>query len=600
MLRALYDYALRNDLTIPAGCAKKTIKAYISLNASGDFIGLEMAEGDEPFICPNIGSLANGPDKSNVLVEKISLVLPEKPNKKSQFFEEALRSAAEKEPRVSACVTALNNEQTVRQILSECERHKLKSTDRISFRVGGESLLDMSTVMDWWQEFRSQFEKNGGTRNRCLITGELTTPVETVPRIQGLHVVGGHASGDSLICFDKNSFCSYGLKKSANAPVSEAAFAAVKDALNQLLSDAPILAGMKFVHWYDKPVLKESDQILSLFGGIDAEDDETEEKEKAAAANQYADALINSVKKGAQPMLPPDEYYILLLTGVGGRVMIRRYEHGSYEALQRNLAQWWNDLALTDIKGTGLAKVNKLTAMYMRLLKRQKSDSQPFKRLSKELAGLAPSILTAILTGGPLPSAVAVKALAYIRSMMVDVDDDAKAPPVPDAMCCQWLKVWLLRENRRNHKEELDMVYYNAEQREPAYHCGAMVAIYGEIQRIAMPNVNAGVIQRYYASASQTPALVLGQMARLSMYHLAKFDSPGLAAYYEKLLNQAAVAIGDQVPATLNLEQQAYFALGYRQMCAEMYRVKSEGRAKNQTTSDEIKSIDQSADNGEE
>lgn len=144
------------------------------------------------------------------------------------------------------------------------------------------------------------------------------------------------------------------------------------------------------------------------------------------------------------------------------------------------------------------------------------------------------------------------------------------------------------------------MVYYNAEQREPAYHCGAMVAIYGEIQRIAMPNVNAGVIQRYYASASQTPALVLGQMARLSMYHLAKFDSPGLAAYYEKLLNQAAVAIGDQVPATLNLEQQAYFALGYRQMCAEMYRVKSEGRAKNQTTSDEIKSIDQSADNGEE
>ena len=55
------------------------------------------------------------------------------------------------------------------------------------------------------------------------------------------------AQGDALICFDKDAFCSYGLKQAANAPVSEEAFAGVKAALDELLKGAPVLAGMKFV-----------------------------------------------------------------------------------------------------------------------------------------------------------------------------------------------------------------------------------------------------------------------------------------------------------------------------------------------------------------
>ena len=48
--------------------------------------------------------------------------------------------------------------------------------------------------------------------------------METVPPVNGLAVVGGHARGDALICFDKSAFCSYDQKKSVNAPVSENAF----------------------------------------------------------------------------------------------------------------------------------------------------------------------------------------------------------------------------------------------------------------------------------------------------------------------------------------------------------------------------------------
>ena len=70
MLRALYDYARRMDLRLPAGYAEKTIKAFLCLTRGGQFVGVRM-DGVNSFRCPDIGSLANGTDKSNLLVEKV-------------------------------------------------------------------------------------------------------------------------------------------------------------------------------------------------------------------------------------------------------------------------------------------------------------------------------------------------------------------------------------------------------------------------------------------------------------------------------------------------------------------------------------------------
>ena len=83
-----------------------------------------------------------------------------------------------------------------------------------------------------------------------------------------------------------------------------------------------------------------------------------------------------------------------------------------------------------------------------------------------------------------------------------------------------------------------------------------------------MPEVNASLIDRYYASAIQTPALVLGQLSRLSNYHVSKLE--GLRTYFTDLRDQTASAIGDTIPTVLAPEQQAYFALGYYQMGAKL------------------------------
>ena len=62
MLKALYDYAMKNNLVLPPGYSNKTIKAYVSLSKKGEFLGIILGD-DTPVLCPDIGSLANGKEK---------------------------------------------------------------------------------------------------------------------------------------------------------------------------------------------------------------------------------------------------------------------------------------------------------------------------------------------------------------------------------------------------------------------------------------------------------------------------------------------------------------------------------------------------------
>jgi CRISPR-associated protein Csd1 len=610
MLKALYDYARQHELILPAGCVKKTIKAFVHLSAEGKFQFVEPVDNLE-LVAPDIGSLANGKDKSNVIVEKRAVVVPEQATAKSSFFLTALEEGGQEEPMLDVCCRALKDERTAAEIRDALDSCNIKPGERITFKVDSRSVLDSPNTIEWWNRWRAQFQKTEGReQTMCLITGAPVIPAVTTAPINGLHIVGGHARGDALICFDKNAFCSYGLKKAANAPVSEEAFAAVKAALDDLLSDAPVLAGMKFVHWYDTDLTKEEDPIRNSldFGYFDDEEDEEEtlsenetrleQMERENDARQRADAVVRSVTTGKQAEALNDvTYYILLLTGVGGRVMIRRYERGNYQELQRKIDQWHQDLRLTNAQGTGNIRSCKLVFRLLRLINWNSEDKKSVKylsvdqkkRLNKELSGITPAILTAILTGSALPDYVAARALTSIRSQLMD-EGNNEINRRTVGYVYQWLKVWLLRKHRLQGQEETIMESYNLSHPSPAYHCGGQMAVYAAIQRAAMPDVNVSVVQRYFASAMQTPALVMGQLSHRSIHHLGKIENRWLADYFQKKLQELSVAAGFEIPVTLTLEEQSYFALGYYQMGAlleQERKEKTEQKAQNRESDQE-------------
>jgi CRISPR-associated protein Csd1 len=122
----------------------------------------------------------------------------------------------------------------------------------------------------------------------------------------------------------------------------------------------------------------------------------------------------------------------------------------------------------------------------------------------------------------------------------------------------------------------------NPESRDPAYLCGRLFAVFDRLQYLALGGVNAGVVERYYASASTTPALVMGRLFRNAQFHLAKAVG-GTATNVSKEFEEIASALGDQFPASLDLEGQGRFALGYYHQKAE-YRRRTAERKEQEAT----------------
>ena len=181
MLNALYQYAVERQLALPVGFVAKTVKAFLCLGADGRFLGLERSDG-RPYAPPDIGSLARGTSRCNPLVEKAGIVVPEAPGAKSDYFRKVLEDGAGALPALGACLTALRDAQTLEAMRCEIEREKIKPGDRVTFRVDGANILELPGLVEWWQAYRVQFtatEKRA--KSLCLITGQPTVPMETVP-----------------------------------------------------------------------------------------------------------------------------------------------------------------------------------------------------------------------------------------------------------------------------------------------------------------------------------------------------------------------------------------------------------------------------------
>ena len=97
------------------------------------------------------------------------------------------------------------------------------------------------------------------------------------------------------------------------------------------------------------------------------------------------------------------------------------------------------------------------------------------------------------------------------------------------------------------------------------------MAALAALQKTALGDVGAGVIQRYFTAASSTPSLVFGRLIRNSQHHLEKIE-PGLRSVIEGRIADIASKIGGHYPKSLGLEGQSMFALGYYQQIAETRR----------------------------
>lgn len=583
MLTELYEYALRKNLAARPGFKPKRVKAYVELGGNGAFLGVSVREKHAPSVyAPDIGAAANGTRYCNPLIEKakIPLGILENPEQdkniptKQAFFLSMLDDGAPYEPRFAVLAKTLRDPDAVQAISAALASEKCKPTDPIGFAVDGVPLEQSSAYYPWWADFRLRFgaaEKE--ILPRCLITGDLAPAMETVPKVSGLSVVGGHTAGDAFLCYDKAAFQSFGFKKSENAPVSEEAMTAVNAALQELIAKAAVLGGAKLVHWYSSDISEEDDPIVFLQDpGGDGEEAAPQDGEEAeASALRASNKLHNALEEGLRPEALSARYYIMPLSGANGRMMVRGWMEGSYESLYRNVTQWFDDLQLVNWNGKGLTKPPKLKGVCTRLLKPGGDPKKVWSRLDEELPNLSNRLLNAIITNAPLPDDIPVRTLRWIRSAMLTEDEKNPVHFEQETLAFQLLKAWLCRKQRMRGDVPIMPVENNEMSRDISYYCGQLMAVYAAIQRKAMPDVGTSVAERYYTSASTSPAFVIGKLSQLAQHHLDKLD-PKLAGFYENKLSEIYSRIGSKtIPALMTVEQQTEFALGYYQQRAAMY-----------------------------
>lgn len=583
MLHELVAYADKHLADSEPGFKTREVRWSIELDGDGRFLNiLPLGDGrrsaDLPR-CPDMhGMVAGG--KSHFLVESAQTVaLLFKANEEDKkiagakirhrFYTRLLRDAAQTYPQLGVLADLLENDNRCDEIRTALATQKAKPSDWVTWRIDGRDPRLETEVQAWWRAWRrSDQDGDSGapqsTRGAaatdpemmlCLLTGLPAKPLLIQPKITGLSGVGGLAMGDSMVSFDKAAFGSYGLNQSANAAMSAEAAQKYVDGLNDLIRNhTRKLANTLVAHWY-KHNLPPEDDPLAFLAGMDADE------QSEAAALAAARRLLDAIRAGARPDLADNHYYALTLSGAAGRVMVRDWMEGQFEHLVGHIAAWFSDLQIVARDGNGNARDPKFMAVCGALVRDLKDLPAP----------TAATLWKVAVQDLPIPQPLMAQALARFRADLVDKDQ----PPFNHARM-GLIKAYFVR--RKPGGDTTMNATYNPNHPAAAYHCGGLLALLANLQRAALGDVGAGVVQRFYAAASQTPGLVLGRLVANARNHLAKLE-PGLAWWYEERIAEIMSGLGDAAPRILDLEGQGLFALGYYQKLAQL-------RAGNKSTTD--------------
>ncbi len=598
MLHLLADYARDIGLAAEPGFVAKEIRWCLLFKKDGTFSEVvDLSGGDKKSKgllfpkCPALSHselIGGSSGRSQVLYESaqiIALMFKENDTDKDKdriqgkhnFFVSSLADCAQHAmPELANVAKTLSDKASCTQIAAALKEKKAKPSDKVTIAVDFARPLDSSAWHDWWRNFRIKLadstDKKKPKKKKAdaslmldFITGETITPCLTQGKISNLSDVGGQSFGDVFIGFDKESFRSFGFKQGENAAVSEENAAVYREALNHLLKNhSRRLGKSKVVYWYKGKVKPEDDPIEMLAPreketkeDLSFDGDDFDRQQEKAVALSNARRLLDSLKTGERRDLGEAAFYVMVLSGASGRIMIRDWIEGQFGQLAQNIADWFEDFEIVARYGQGMAPSPKFMAVMGATVRELKELNAPF----------VAAMFRAALGGRnvPIPQSALAAAYARFKIDLISTDPRTNKPKAFNHARMGLIKAYHLRkkggvEVTEKLNERLDCV---------PYQCGRLMALLAEIQRRALGDVGAGVVQRYYAAASTTPALVLGRLIRNSNAHLDKIGG-NLARRYEDKLAEVWDGIRTEIPKTLTLEEQTLFAMGYYQQIAQI------------------------------
>lgn len=407
---------------------------------------------------------------------------------------------------------------------------------------------------------QSTADEDSGTADvgRCLLTGERAAIALTH---YATPIVGSRANA-GLVSMQKSSgYDSYGRQQADNAPISVRAMHEYTKALNYLLASRrhTIRIGeLTLIVWAPA---KPTPAVAGFEAGF------CELVDPSIAQRDGASAMLEDLRRavfaGSGVARSDEEFCMLGLLPNAGRLSVALWSEMPVGRVVRQLVQHYQDLELVrpDWEPPQISLSDMVRA------------AAPQGKLDRAPRALAPRIVESIIGGAPYP-------MALYQGVMIRIRADRKPTYRQVAVVKACLNRWARRNQFR--AEEVG-VSLNASFDNYGYLLGRTLAVLERIQEQANPGrqINAPLLERYYGSASTSPATVFPLLMRLKVHHLAKIQQPSTKIYLERLLGEIMGVWpgGINYPEHLSLQDQGYFAIGYYHQRQELFskRVASEG-----------------------
>lgn len=399
---------------------------------------------------------------------------------------------------------------------------------------------------------------------RCIVSGELGSIARLHPDFK---VAGAQTSGASLVSFNGDAFCSFGYSQGENAQTcAEAAFA-YGEALRVLLTDKQCcfrVDDMTILCW-SQDANPDYSVLLAQNVGIaprsprqDDSLDDLAAEISGEGESLYVEGDIQGIVKELSQgrrvafndsLLDPQQvFYILGLSPNAARLSVRFFMRDNFGNFIRNVNNHYERLRIIGTE-TRLPDLRRIIFATVNDKSRDK----------KGVAIMEGETLRSILSDSRYPASL-------LNGVELRIHAEGNIKTVRAAV----IKAYYTKNQHPDVPKEVLTVSLNEESRNGAYLLGRLFSTLEKLQLDACKGIKATIRDRFFNSASSTPAVVFPQLISLAQSHLKKVTD-AQEVYYSKLMGEIIDKLQAPLPNRLSLPERGVFQLGYYHQTQKFY-----------------------------
>ncbi len=543
-IRHLVSFANREKLaeSTAKGYEERKLDWIIKLGRDGEFKGFVPMEKGTKHIVPYLGRSSQ--TRPILLYDKPEYVLGWKSDNKNlpraakrhASFCQLVAECAEKtgEPAVRAVYQFLQQEDLHKWIPDD-----LSDDHWITFQIEetDEKPVDLASVKEFWANKMSQADE-GQARYQCFVCGQSCVPLRVHNKDFTLPIKMNRERG-KLISANGAAYVSYGLKQSLIAPTCEQCEEKYGRSLEKLLKSRDhqlVIENVVYLFW----TKKQEPPVFKKIIAPTLEDVQELKKKVFAEGHENVESFREA------------DFYCLALSQNKSRLVVRDWEETTLANVKRNIYHF--------LQRQRIGKEERYYGIFQLIdsLFREKKEITP---------NIQRSLLKHAIFGKRLPEYLLYQAVHRCRK-------ERKVSRARVAVIRLCLTQDQLQED---YLMELD-----EKLNDQGYLCGRLFAVIEKIQLDAYRKpgskekrvVNSTITDRYYGTASSSPAAVFGTLLRNAKTHLSKLEKDpekvGWAIRHQKQLEEIASKL-QSFPSSLTLIEQSMFALGYLHQQDKMY-----------------------------